>query len=60
MEPLITQFDKNITPVYEKAIEARIVLDKIEVVTNVWKKLANFGSIFDGFKQMENDLSGYI
>lgn len=60
MEPVFKQLDKNITPVYEKAQELKIVLDKIEVVDAVWKKIANFGSIFDGFKQMKNELSGYL
>lgn len=60
IEPMIKQLDKNISPVYEKAKELKIVLDKIEVVNTVWKKLANFGSTFDGFKQMKKDLSGYI
>ena len=60
MEPMFKQLDKHITPVYEKAEELKVVLDKVEVVNTVWKKLLNFGSMFDGFKQIKNDQSGYI
>lgn len=60
IDPMIKQLDKNITPVYEKAEELKKVLDKVEVVNTVWKKLLHFENTFDGFKQIKEDLSGYI
>ena len=60
MAPIINQLDKNITPVYEKAEEIKMVLDKVEVINTVWNKVLIFGTLFDGFKQIKDDQSGYI
>ena len=50
--------DKHISPVYEKAKELRVIIDKLEYIKETFEKTANVGNMFNFPKQLRDPPAG--